>query len=129
VIFKAPIPGVAGVVVTDEDARKQRAKLVSTVLAGVVTDGLARNAGAGSYPFSAPIFLLPNYTTDGSLLGRFPVTSATGGEDDSLNTTNTADAKEWLQLNPTFIVNGSMLAPVANHHTQFKYHKWENKHK
>jgi hypothetical protein len=102
VIFKAPIPGVAGVVVTDDVARRQRAKLVSTVLAGVVTDGLARNVGDGSYPFSAPFFLLPNKTADGTLQGRFVFTSATGGEDEPLNTTNIADTEKWLRLNPTF---------------------------
>jgi hypothetical protein len=102
VIFQAPIPGVAGVVVTDDVARRQRAKLVSTVLAGVVTDGLARNVGDGSYPFSAPFFLLPNKTADGTLQGRFVFTSATGGEDEPLNTTNIADTAKWLRLNPTF---------------------------
>lgn len=102
VIFKAPIPGVAGVVVTDDVARRQRAKLVSTVLAGVVTDGMARIVGDGSFPYSAPFFLLPNRTADGVLQGRFPFTSATGGEDDPLNTTNIADTEKWLRLSPTF---------------------------
>ena len=102
VIFKSPIPGKAGVVIADIQARKQRAKLVSTVLAGVVTDGLARNVGNGAFPYSAPVFLLPNRTADGVLQGRFPVTSATGGEDDPLNTTNIADEAKWLRLNPTF---------------------------
>jgi hypothetical protein len=102
VIFKSPIPGINGVVVTDDEARRERAKLVSTVLAGVVTDGLARNAGNGAFPYSAPMFLLSNLTSDGSLQGRFPVTSATGGEDDSLNTTDLANTNTWLRLNPTF---------------------------
>ena len=102
VIFKAPIPGINGVVVTDDVARKMRAKLVATVLAGVVTDGLARNAGNGEFPYSSSMFLLPNRTEDGSLQGRFPVTSATGGEDDSLNTTDPNAPKTWLKINPTF---------------------------
>jgi hypothetical protein len=102
VIFKAPIPGVNGAVVTDDVARKMRAKLVATVLAGVVTDGLARNAGNGEFPYSSSMFLLPNRTADGSLQGRFPVTSATGGEDDSLNTTDPNSPKTWLKINPTF---------------------------
>ena len=101
VIFKAPIPGVAGVVVTDNISRKARAKLVSTVLAGVVTDGLARNVGDGSFPFSAPFFLLPNRTADGSLQGRFVFTSATGGQDEPLNTTNIEDTSKWLRLSPS----------------------------
>lgn len=55
-----PLLGIAGVVATDGDARRQRAKLISTVLAGVVTDNLARNIGDGSFPYSVPFFLLPN---------------------------------------------------------------------
>jgi hypothetical protein len=102
VVFKAPIPGVAGVVVTDDEARRQRAKLVSTVLAGVVTDGLARNVGDGSFPYSAPFFLLPNQTSDGGLQGRFVFTSATGGQDEPLNTTDITDTSKWLRLNPRF---------------------------
>jgi hypothetical protein len=99
--FRAPIPGKAGVVVTDAVARQERAKLISTVLAGVVTDGIARNAGNGEFPYAASMFLLPNRTDQGGLQGRFPVTSATGGEDDPLNTTNIADKEKWLRLNPT----------------------------
>jgi hypothetical protein len=102
VIFKAPIPGVNGAVITDDVARRQRAKLVSVVLAGLVTDGLARNVGDGSYPYSAPFFLLPNRTADGELQGRFAFSSATGGLDEPLNTTNIDDTSKWLRLNPTF---------------------------
>ena len=101
-IFNNVIPGVAGIVVTEQVARKARAKSVSTVLAGVVTDGLARNAGDGQYPYAAPMFLLPNRTSDGILQGRFPVVSAAGGQDEPLNTTNAADTSHWLALNPTF---------------------------
>jgi hypothetical protein len=119
VIFKAPIPGKAGVVITDILSRKQRAKLVSTVLAGVVTDGLARNAGNGEFPYAAPIFLLPNRSADGVLQGRFPVTSATGGEDDPLNTTNIADEAKWLRLNPTFQRYGYGYRWYGSRTTQF----------
>jgi len=68
-MFKALIPGVAGVIITDDVARRQRAKLVSTVLAGVVTDGIARIVSDGSFPYSASFFLLPNRTADGVLQG------------------------------------------------------------
>ena len=104
---------------SDDDARRQRAKLVSTVLAGVVTDGLARNAGDGAFPYSASMFLLPNITTDGFLQGRFPVTSATGGEDDPLNTTNPADEAQWLRLNPAFQRYGYGYRWHENRTTQF----------
>jgi hypothetical protein len=105
-IFKAPIPGVAtgdsNTHVLDSVARKQRAKLVSVVITGMMADGIARIAGAGTFPYSAPVFLLPNRTEDGELMGRFPVTSATGGQDESLNTTDAADIDNWLRINPTF---------------------------
>ena len=56
-------------------------------LAGVVTDGLARDVGDGSFLYSAPFFFLPNRTSDGEIQGRFVFTSANGGQDGPLNTT------------------------------------------
>lgn len=100
VFFQSPIPGVAGIQVTDEMARKLRAKLVSTLLAGFVTDGMARIAGNGVFPYAAPVFLLSNRSADGDLQGLFPVSSATGGEVDPLNTTNIAEEARWLRLDP-----------------------------
>ncbi len=104
--FRSPIPsvasGVSNVLITDEQARRQRAKLVSTVLVGMITDGLARSVGDGSYPYSASFFLLPNRTADGTLQGRFVFSSATAGDDEPLNTTDIADTSQWLRLNPTF---------------------------
>ena len=104
--FRSPIPSVASgvnnVLITDDEARRQRAKLVSTVLVGMITDGLARNVGDGSFPYSASFFLLPNRTGDGTLQGRFVFSSATAGDDEPLNTTNIADTSQWLCLNPKF---------------------------
>jgi hypothetical protein len=104
--FQSPIPsvasGVSNVLITDDQARRQRAKLVSTVLVGMITDGLARSVGDGSYPYSASFFLLPNRTSDGTLQGRFVFSSATAGDDEPLNTTDIADTSQWLRLNPTF---------------------------
>ncbi|KIW91052.1 uncharacterized protein Z519_07946 [Cladophialophora bantiana CBS 173.52] len=102
--FKSPFVGSAQTGVnanlTGDQVRQSRATMISTILAGVVTDGLARIAGNGLYPFSASMFLT-NETHDGSLVGRFLVSTAQGGEDTVLNST-AADAHNWLRIDPVF---------------------------
>ncbi|KIX95139.1 uncharacterized protein Z520_09055 [Fonsecaea multimorphosa CBS 102226] len=102
--FKSPFVGSAktgaNANLTDDEVRQSRATMISTILAGVITDGLARIAGNGLYPYSASMFLT-NETQDGSLVGRFPVSSAQGGEDTVLNST-AADTRNWLRIDPVF---------------------------
>ena len=103
--FKSPLLATAqtgvSVNVTMDDVRKSRATMISTILAGVITDGLARIAGNGLFPYSASMFLTNQTATDDSLVGRFLVTSARGGEDDTLNST-AADEGNWLRIDPVF---------------------------
>ncbi|OAP54516.1 hypothetical protein AYL99_10964 [Fonsecaea erecta] len=102
--FRSPFVGSAksGATanLTDAEVRQSRATMISTLLAGVITDGLARIAGNGLFPYSAPMFLT-NQTEDGSLVGRFPVSSAQGGEDTILNAT-VADVRNWPRIDPVF---------------------------
>jgi len=58
--------------------------------------------GDGSFPYSAPFFLLPNRTSDAGVQGRFVFTGATGGQDVPLNTTDITDTSKWLRLSPRF---------------------------
>ncbi|KUJ24498.1 uncharacterized protein LY89DRAFT_23759 [Mollisia scopiformis] len=106
--FRAPIPGIATLNLTlglatetPLQGQRQRGKLIATVIAGAVGDGLARVAGNGQLPYSGSAFLLPDLTADGSLQGRFPLSTAIGGDDIPLNATAGAE-KDWLSLNPTF---------------------------
>jgi hypothetical protein len=86
---------------TGDEDRESRATMIATLLAGVVTDGLARIAGNGIFPYSAAMFLTNKTDDSGGLVGRFVVTSAEGGEDDPLNATS-ADVKNWLRIDPSF---------------------------
>ncbi len=102
--FKSPFVGSAQTGVSanlsTDDVRKSRATMISTLLAGAITDGLARIAGNGLFPYSPSMFLLN--TTDGDKgVGRFLVTSAQGGEDETLNTT-VADVGNLLRIDPVF---------------------------
>ncbi|KIW52060.1 hypothetical protein PV05_07731 [Exophiala xenobiotica] len=103
--FRSPILGKANgdnfVPTTQDDVRRSRAKLISTLLAGVVTDGLARIAGGGIFPYSAAMFLTNKTDSNDSLVGRFVVSSAVGGQDESLNATS-ADIENWLSIDPVF---------------------------
>ena len=102
--FKSPFVGSAETGVsanlTHDQVRQSRATMISTLLAGVITDSLARTAGNGIFPFSPPIFLT-NKTDGNHPVGRFLVSSAQGGEDEALNTT-IADVGTLLQINPSF---------------------------
>ena len=69
--------------------------LLSTVLATVTTDGLARIAGNGVWPYSTPMFVQEESPSD--LIGIFPQTDETGGFTEPLNTTATS-MKDWLRL-------------------------------
>ncbi|KIW99722.1 uncharacterized protein Z518_11135 [Rhinocladiella mackenziei CBS 650.93] len=103
--FKAPFVGAANTGesenLTMEESRKSASTMISTLLAGVVTDGLARIAGNGLFPYSAAMFLTNKTDDSGSLVGRFVVSSAQGGEDDALNATTT-DVDNWLRIDPVF---------------------------
>jgi hypothetical protein len=102
--FKSPFVGSAqtgeNANITTDDVRRNRATMISTLLAGAITDGLARIAGNGLFPYSPSMFLL-NQTDGDKLVGRFLVTSAQGGEDETLNTT-TADLGSLLRIDPVF---------------------------
>ncbi|KAI1615976.1 hypothetical protein EDD37DRAFT_646177 [Exophiala viscosa] len=101
--FKAPflgsVNGEENANTTFDEIRKTRATMISTLLAGVVTDGLARIGGNGIFPYSAAMFLTNKTDSSGGLVGRFVVTSAEGGEDESLNATS-ADVGNWLRIDP-----------------------------
>lgn len=123
--FRAPIPGISTInltfgysVETPQEGQRQRGKLIATVLAGVVGDGLARVAGNGQMPFSGSAFLLPTLSSNGSLQGRFPLTTAIGGLDEPLNATDGAE-KMWLSLNPTFSRYGYGYHWYGSRTTQF----------
>ncbi|ETI21782.1 hypothetical protein G647_05851 [Cladophialophora carrionii CBS 160.54] len=102
--FKSPFVGSAQTGVsanrTIDDVRRSRATMISTLLAGAITDGLARIAGNGLFPYSPSMFLL-NRTDGDKLVGRFLVTTAQGGEDETLNTT-AADLGSLLRIDPVF---------------------------
>jgi len=105
-VFKAPFVAEANSTqsasgITVAEARQSRATMISTLLAGVVTDGLARIAGNGLFPYSAPMFLTNKTDDNGGLIGRFPITTAAGGEDDPLNAT-VAAVPTWLRIDPVF---------------------------
>ncbi|KAE8442627.1 hypothetical protein EG329_002984 [Mollisiaceae sp. DMI_Dod_QoI] len=106
-----------------EQASKSRAKLLSMVLAGIITDGLARIAGDGQFPYSASMFLMPNRTAEGDLQGTFPVTTDIYGhyygEVDSLNTTNAEDANNWLKIDFSFSRYGYGYKWTGSRITQF----------
>ncbi|CZR65540.1 uncharacterized protein PAC_15440 [Phialocephala subalpina] len=87
-----PEDGIANV--SQDDLTRSRAKFLSTILAGMVTDGMARIAGNGAFPYSAPMFLVPNRTADGILEGKLLITSAVYGEIEVLNTTNIEDVND-----------------------------------
>lgn len=103
--FKSPLVvnanGSNYIQTTDDEVRKSRATVISTMLAGVITDGLARIAGNGIYPYSAAMFLTNKTDSSGGLVGRFVVSSAKGGQDESLNATS-ADLNDWLRIDPEF---------------------------
>jgi len=103
--FKAPLNSISTVNgttnVTMDDTRKSRSTMIGTILAGVVTDGLIRIAGNGIFPYSASMFLTNETTDSGSLVGRFVISSAHGGDDNALNATGAA-ADDWLRVDPVF---------------------------
>ncbi|RVX73117.1 hypothetical protein B0A52_02244 [Exophiala mesophila] len=103
--FKAPMvaakPLSEGIQLTPDESRRSHSTLIATLLAGVVTDGLARIAGNGIYPYSSPIFLTNQTTEDGGMVGQFIVSSAQGGVDQALNATEPAQ-DDWLRIDPIF---------------------------
>lgn len=86
---------------TMDDVRQSHSTMISTLLAGVVTDGLARIAGNGIFPYSASMFLTNQTTDTGSTVGKFVVSTAHGGDDTALNATE-AESSEWLRVDPVF---------------------------
>lgn len=103
--FKSPMVSASTVDgVTNEtldDVRMSHSTMISTILAGVVTDGLARIAGNGIFPYSASMFLTNQTTNSGSIVGRFVISTAHGGDDTALNATD-ADINQWLRVDPVF---------------------------
>lgn len=103
--FKSPLLGtaVSGQYVnnTNEQETQSRATLIATLLAGQITDGLARIAGNGLFPYAASMFLTNQTGADDRLVGRFLVTSAAGGQDETLNST-AADVDDLLRIDPVF---------------------------
>jgi hypothetical protein len=99
ILFNAPIPGVEYDEITDLEARRSRGRIVATTLAGVITDGMARIAGDGIWPYTTPMFILNRTATE--LVGNFPIVTAYGGEHIPLNTT-AKSLDDWLELTPVF---------------------------
>ena len=78
---------------------RNHAEIVAASLAAAITDSLARIAGNGHWPYSAPIFV--KNITSKNMVAHFPVSSTTGGQFETLN--NTVESLEsWIQLNPKF---------------------------
>lgn len=103
--FKAPMVAAAplngSVAITPDEWRQSHSTMIATILAGVVTDGLARIAGNGIFPYSAPMFLTNQTTEEGSMVGQFIISSAQGGYDNALNAT-APEQDNWLRVDPTF---------------------------
>ncbi|KUJ07741.1 uncharacterized protein LY89DRAFT_742513 [Mollisia scopiformis] len=87
---------------TVEDGARARGKFISTILASVVTDGLARIAGDARYPYSSSMFLMPNRSSDGELEGKFPHWSVLDGEIITLNTTDENEVNNWVKIDFSF---------------------------
>lgn len=89
-------------VISDVQTEVMTATFLSTIISGLVADGLARIAGNGFTPDSPSFFLLPELNGNGTLQGVFPVSSSLGGHEKSLGTPRPNDAARWLRLNLKF---------------------------
>jgi hypothetical protein len=84
---------------SEEVLRRGSATLVSTLLAGIVTDGLARLSGNGAMVLeSQAMFLLPDRTPNGTLQGLSPLSGYTAGTLHELNTTDAGDVEKHVRL-------------------------------
>jgi hypothetical protein len=91
----------AWIEVTDTQARESQSKFLSTILAAIVTDGLARIAGNGVDPFSPHMFLFPD-RGDGMLHGLNTSSTLSSGFRENLGPTNEDDASNHPRLNLQF---------------------------
>lgn len=94
-MFHSPYTATTNGTFATYQTQRSRSMLLSTVLATVTTDGLARIAGNGVWPYSTPMFVQEESSSD--LVGIFPQTDETGGFTEPLNTTATS-MKDWLRL-------------------------------
>jgi hypothetical protein len=93
--FASPYTATTNATFATDQTVKSRSMLLATVLATVTTDGLARIAGNGVWPYSTPIFVVEE--SPSNLTGIFPQTDEAGGFTEPLNTT-AAHMKDWLRL-------------------------------
>ena len=96
-------------ITSNQAARRQRSSFVATLLAMQVTDGLARLAGNGEWPFSTPAFLKnttsssnstnhnANSTTTHGITAIFPQDSTTAGNTVALGPVSPT-AQGWFAL-------------------------------
>jgi hypothetical protein len=94
-MFHSPFTASTNATFASDETRRSRSMMLATVLATVTTDGLARIAGNGIWPYSTPMFV--NETSPSNLTGIFPQTDQVGGFTEPLNTT-VAGMKDWLRL-------------------------------
>lgn len=84
-MFESPFTATTNGSFASNETMRSRSMMLATVLATVTTDGLARIAGNGVYPYSTPIFVTE--TSPNNLTGIFPQTDQVGGFTEPLNTT------------------------------------------
>jgi hypothetical protein len=94
-MFQSPYTPTTNGTFAENQTINSRSMLLATVLATVTTDGLARIAGNGVWPYSTPIFVQEE--SPSNLTGIFPQTDQAGGFTEPLNTT-AAHMKDWLRL-------------------------------
>ena len=94
-LMESPFTGTLNHVTNGTESQRTRAALLATVLATVTTDGLARIAGNGVWPYSTPMFV--EESSSSNLTGIFPQTDQIGGFTEPLNTT-AAGLQDWLRL-------------------------------
>ena len=94
-IFQSPFTTTPAGTSPGNETQRSRSAMLATVLATVTTDGLARIAGNGVWPYSTPVFVIES--SPSNLTGIFPQTDQVGGFTEPLNTT-AASMKDWLRL-------------------------------
>jgi hypothetical protein len=94
-MFQSPFTTTSNGTFASNQTERSRSMMLATVLATVTTDGLARIAGNGVWPYSTPMFVQEG--SPSNLTGIFPQTDEVGGFTEPLNTT-AASLKDWLRL-------------------------------
>jgi hypothetical protein len=104
VIFSYPAHGVDPNkdVLDHAELNAGMSKLISTFLAGIVTDALARIDSNGVFPDTPPLFLLPERASNGNLLGSLSSYGDQPGFVVDLGTANLEDSSQWLRLDMKF---------------------------